>query len=37
VVKGKKEYEKKQTAKERQIKKDLERETKTIRSNIYSG
>ena len=37
VVKGKKEYEKKQTAKERQIKKDLERETKTIRPNIYSG
>ncbi|RJR26840.1 SsrA-binding protein SmpB [candidate division WWE3 bacterium] len=34
VVKGKKEYEKKQTAKDRQIQKDLERDTKEIKRII---
>jgi len=32
IVKGRKEFEKKQVAKERQIKKDLENETKELRS-----
>lgn len=34
IVKGKKEFEKKQTAKERQVKKDLEIETKSIRLGL---
>lgn len=35
VVKGKKEFEKKQTAKERQLKKDMEIERKQFRQEIY--
>ena len=35
VVKGKKEFEKKQTAKERQLKKDMEVEKKQFRQEIY--
>lgn len=35
VVKGKKEFEKKQTAKERQLKKDMEMEKKQFRQEIY--
>ena len=35
VVKGKKEFEKKQTAKERQLKKDMEMDKKQLRQNMY--
>ena len=35
VVKGKKEFEKKQTAKERQLKKDMEIDKKQLRQNMY--